>query len=275
MQNRRNGFTLIELLVVIAIIAILASILFPVFAQARERARAITCISNQKQISLGFMQYIQDYDETLPMGQYYDRITGAQYTWADMIWPYVKNGDTYTTVNGRFATGGGGVFVCPSMPNKQPFGISPSYDAAVDGAASWDGWALSAPCATLSQLDQVSEKIYLVEKGSNDFNNSGWLTWTAWEWDWVDWVNHDLSRCDAAAHNDLNFDCDYPLPPVGPWAATWAGCSMHPRYRHNRTSNVSFFDTHAKAMPRGSINWCRNVYLPIGYVTAWTSWYPY
>src|SRR5690349_21424408 len=127
MHRRRCGFTLIELLVVIAIIAILASILFPVFAQARERARAITCISNQKQISLGFMQYIQDYDETLPMGQFYDRVTGDQYTWATMIWPYVKNGDTYTTpTGGRFSNGGGGIFVCPSMPNKQPFGISPS-----------------------------------------------------------------------------------------------------------------------------------------------------
>ena len=60
-----KGFTLIELLVVIAIIAILAAILFPVFAQAREKARSITCLSNMKQISLGIMQYVQDYDETM------------------------------------------------------------------------------------------------------------------------------------------------------------------------------------------------------------------
>jgi prepilin-type N-terminal cleavage/methylation domain-containing protein/prepilin-type processing-associated H-X9-DG protein len=61
-----RGFTLIELLVVIAIIAILAAILFPVFAQAREKARGITCLSNQKQILLAIMQYTQDYDEMLP-----------------------------------------------------------------------------------------------------------------------------------------------------------------------------------------------------------------
>ncbi len=65
MQQRR-GFTLIELLVVIAIIAILAAILFPVFAQAREKARQTTCTSNLKQIGTAFMMYVQDYDETYP-----------------------------------------------------------------------------------------------------------------------------------------------------------------------------------------------------------------
>lgn len=62
----RKGFTLIELLVVIAIIAILAAILFPVFAQAREKARLATCTSNMKQINLSLLMYIQDYDETFP-----------------------------------------------------------------------------------------------------------------------------------------------------------------------------------------------------------------
>ena len=68
--NTLKGFTLIELLVVIAIIAILAAILFPVFAQAREKARQISCLSNEKQIGLAFMQYIQDYDETYPHQQF-------------------------------------------------------------------------------------------------------------------------------------------------------------------------------------------------------------
>jgi prepilin-type N-terminal cleavage/methylation domain-containing protein/prepilin-type processing-associated H-X9-DG protein len=66
-ERTRKGFTLIELLVVIAIIAILAAILFPVFAQAREKARAISCLSNQKQLGLSTMMYIQDYDETYPL----------------------------------------------------------------------------------------------------------------------------------------------------------------------------------------------------------------
>jgi prepilin-type N-terminal cleavage/methylation domain-containing protein len=63
---RKSGFTLIELLVVIAIIAILAAILFPVFAKAREKARQTSCLSNQKQLALAWMQYVQDYDEVVP-----------------------------------------------------------------------------------------------------------------------------------------------------------------------------------------------------------------
>ena len=66
----KRAFTLIELLVVIAIIAILAAILFPVFAQAREAARTSSCSSNEKQIALGMMMYVQDFDEKLPQWEY-------------------------------------------------------------------------------------------------------------------------------------------------------------------------------------------------------------
>jgi prepilin-type N-terminal cleavage/methylation domain-containing protein len=66
-RHRSRGFTLIELLVVIAIIAILAAILFPVFAQAREKARQASCLSNAKQMSTAVMMYAQDYDETFPL----------------------------------------------------------------------------------------------------------------------------------------------------------------------------------------------------------------
>src|SRR5580698_6186489 len=79
-SNRIKGFTLIELLVVIAIIAILAAILFPVFAQAREKARQITCASNLKQVGLGFIMYATDYDEIFPAaGGYTDTIWDTEY----------------------------------------------------------------------------------------------------------------------------------------------------------------------------------------------------
>lgn len=98
-MNRR-GFTLIELLVVIAIIAILAAILFPVFAKAREKARQASCLSNVKQISLGMLQYIQDYDERFP---YYASGSGTVdpwIFWPHQLQPYIKNWQVYLCPSG-------------------------------------------------------------------------------------------------------------------------------------------------------------------------------
>jgi prepilin-type N-terminal cleavage/methylation domain-containing protein/prepilin-type processing-associated H-X9-DG protein len=103
----KRGFTLIELLVVIAIIAILASILFPVFAQAREKARQISCLSNTKQMGLALLQYVQDYDEMMPLGRAYaDDPLYQQHLgqgWAAQSQPYLKNTQ---------------VFRCPSDPTN-------------------------------------------------------------------------------------------------------------------------------------------------------------
>ncbi|MCS7300809.1 MAG: DUF1559 domain-containing protein [Fimbriimonadales bacterium] len=102
----RRGFTLIELLVVIAIIAILAAILFPVFAQAREKARQTQCMNNLKQMATGALSYIQDYDEKFPMAVYapVPRPSGGNcaFTLFDAIFPYIKNLD---------------ITKCPSEPN--------------------------------------------------------------------------------------------------------------------------------------------------------------
>lgn len=94
LAGRKNGFTLIELLVVIAIISILASILFPVFARARENARRASCQSNLKQIGLGIQQYTQDYDE-----KYLPDQSAANGTFVSMLQPYVKSKQ---------------IFICPS-----------------------------------------------------------------------------------------------------------------------------------------------------------------
>jgi prepilin-type N-terminal cleavage/methylation domain-containing protein/prepilin-type processing-associated H-X9-DG protein len=103
------GFTLIELLVVIAIIAILAAILFPVFAQARAKARQATCTSNLKQIGLAFLMYVQDYDETMPycVNSVGNVDANPARAYDQLVQPYVK---------GRFASTGvdSGIFGCPS-----------------------------------------------------------------------------------------------------------------------------------------------------------------
>ncbi len=88
----RRGFTLIELLVVIAIIAILAAILFPVFARAREKARQSSCLSNVKQLALAVLAYAQDYDEMLPASY---KPTAPVY-WTQTITPYIKNTQIYS-----------------------------------------------------------------------------------------------------------------------------------------------------------------------------------
>jgi prepilin-type N-terminal cleavage/methylation domain-containing protein/prepilin-type processing-associated H-X9-DG protein len=136
----RIGFTLIELLVVIAIIAILAAILFPVFAKAREKARQVSCLSNQKQLGLGFMQYVQDYDEFYPCGTFGPTSPGSG--WAGQVYPYVKST---------------GVYKCPDdssiPPNSYEVTISYGYNEWLahqyGGTSPVSMAALNAPANTV------------------------------------------------------------------------------------------------------------------------------
>jgi prepilin-type N-terminal cleavage/methylation domain-containing protein len=126
-NSLRDGFTLIELLVVIAIIAILAAILFPVFAQAREKARQITCTSNMKQIGLATLMYCQDADEMFPIGYLDNTATGTVTSWPGEIAPYLKST---------------GVLVCPD-------------DSGAGQADKNKGWGfdISYSCNALSYIN--------------------------------------------------------------------------------------------------------------------------
>ncbi len=171
-----KGFTLIELLVVIAIIALLAAILFPVFARARENARKSSCANNLKQIGIGLTQYTQDFDETLPRsgdsgwhGEDPGDGSSANSSWRQRIHPYIKNTQ---------------VFICPS--NTQGKNVS---DANGPGGPAinrsylinaniyrnnWVGQGLS-----ISVVQAPSSRIQVIDGSGDGFNGVYWNP----EWD--------------------------------------------------------------------------------------------
>jgi prepilin-type N-terminal cleavage/methylation domain-containing protein/prepilin-type processing-associated H-X9-DG protein len=161
----RQGFTLIELLVVIAIIAILAAILFPVFAQAREKARTATCTSNVKQLALGLMMYVQDYDEMFPRMYGVDANNPLPaglnffndptiYTWQNMAMSYVKNYQIHK---------------CPSgWADSATFS---GRKSPANGAYGGNWFIMTSPSATASSVNLAAigapASIYLIMDGGN------------------------------------------------------------------------------------------------------------
>jgi len=168
LMRQRRGFTLIELLVVIAIIAILAAILFPVFARARENARKAACQSNLKQIGLGVMMYVQDYDETYPASEMYNEAKTSYLSWAKVIQPYVKSTQ---------------VFVCPtagfySTSFASGYGWNMGGTTEANGfgyrsyAGSWFTPSGTGP-VNLSEVDEPSTTILVTDPASNGYSGNG------------------------------------------------------------------------------------------------------
>lgn len=210
LNPRRRGFTLIELLVVIAIIAILAAILFPVFAQARAKARQSTCLSNLKQLGLGVLMYVQDYDETFPLAGTVVRTNdtatfwwnGAAAdsfaTWQNQVFPYTKNygiaicSENFLT-NGNanaaldFALNYGmppvsgihGVATWGDTYYSQPYGSGPvvKWQGLVGLGAGTGGWVgggnLSSPSAPLAAISAPAEMTMMTDASNYDWWGSG------------------------------------------------------------------------------------------------------
>ncbi len=121
----KRAFTLIELLVVIAIIAILAAILFPVFGQAREKARQTSCLSNEKQVGLAILQYLQDHDDTYMSA---DHDATEPYTWFEPLQPYLKSRD---------------VFRCPSLDKDDETALPPTSPLLVDNGREYTAYVIN------------------------------------------------------------------------------------------------------------------------------------
>lgn len=164
------GFTLIELLVVVAIIAILAGILFPVFARAREQARSVACSSNLSQLAKAFLMYASDYDDKLPM-EWYPGSAGYRQD----LQPYVANYQ---------------VFICPSNRDA----VTTSY-----GMPAWTAWmVLWYDAASLAGADRPATTILLAENWSSWYSTRDPVHWPS-PW-WPDQNNVAWSRHNGGAN---------------------------------------------------------------------------
>jgi prepilin-type N-terminal cleavage/methylation domain-containing protein/prepilin-type processing-associated H-X9-DG protein len=256
--RNRAGFTLIELLVVIAIIAILAAILFPVFAQAREKARAISCMSNLKQIGTGNMMYVQDWDETYPLGYSYDGSNWGGTMWTVSLAPYIqKYGDSNTDfVNGELK--GGGVYQCPDFTATPHAG----YTGVIGYGINWHeiefGWQQignlwTYPGKSMASINAPANLVAFADAATIDPNS-----------DPNSDINSQANCDDPNDQNPADTTCgpfnlhpekwvatdtvgwDFATPGVGDGDFFNRHRNVH--FRHSLRANASFADGHAKSV---------------------------
>jgi len=228
-QMKSRGFTLTELLVVIAIIAILAAILFPVFAKVREKARQTTCLSNEKQIGLGLLQYVQDYDENYGIGAQNDRGAG----WAGEVLPYIKEGK---------------IFTCPSDPTVAG-GQNSAISYAFSQSTIWAAPGCNAP-TTLSEFTAPAVTVMLLEVA-----NVAWFPRNDAPGSPYSWVASPT----ANGMQGPNLWAPHAADSGTPGYATGAFPTQDPAQypiapRHTGGSNFLLADGHAKWMKPASIS---------------------
>jgi prepilin-type N-terminal cleavage/methylation domain-containing protein len=271
MKNTARAFTLIELLVVIAIIAILAAILFPVFAQAKLAAKKTVSLSNTKQMGLGEKMYENDYDDTIVLSQYCsspgngDTLT----TWEQALYPYIKSGNVTTTLN--YGTGNGsatrdvaaGVFVDPGAPDTQsfPYGIHRNLAPDDWGPSCNNSTGGVIPGNTTSVIPLPSDQVFFTVKGRSA-DIGGWIYFITDEYGWASTVGPEVNGTYPNEVDDIanaNGNCDSTGESTA-WS-DWASCGMLPRYRYTNTCPMAFEDGHSKSMVNGSIKFTKNIFV--------------
>jgi prepilin-type N-terminal cleavage/methylation domain-containing protein/prepilin-type processing-associated H-X9-DG protein len=249
-RRGKAAFTLIELLVVIAIIAILAAILFPVFAQARAKARQISCLSNMKQLGTAFMMYVQDYDETYPVAATLDTAGNSQ-DWRANLLPYIKNGVNGAAASPTDRTIVGGIYSCPDLSNGgvRVYGAHSAivHDLTLANGAPW-------PAVGLPLISKPADTVLVTEVGVDSANRGDLRGMT--EDFWWHGGGEAWPPVFEGPNSGARFDRD------GEPAGNSFPYTAMPRYRHNGTANMLFADGHAKSFPKGRLNYCRNVLFP-------------
>ncbi len=243
--SRSWGFTLIELLVVIAIIAILAAILFPVFAQAREKARAISCLSNARQIGIASAMYTQDYDELIVASyMVYSNSPFDEPLWPRTLQPYMKNTQLFT---------------CPSNSQRTPYKPQPPGWTDLDGLGLYGIFNAYGRNACLSDHNAV---LAAVVEPANSIQFSEAVV-----------LNKDIPTATDFGYY-LVFWKSFVQDTLCPSSQAFAANMTVPSRWHNEGANVVFFDGHSK--------WYRQSTLinpPPAFVTEakadnWRLWYP-
>ena len=218
----RSAFTLIEILVVIAIIAILAAILFPVFARARENARRTSCASNLKQIGLGLLQYTQDFDEKMPFSFFgaAGDSDAANYKWMDAIFPYVRSEQ---------------LFDCPSdaLSPTYKFRSGQNYGSyAQNGAYGMGGDNQNPPrsssshLVSLAQIVQPAQTVWATDSNNSADLSRGGSSGGSYGFFWTNAANNpSISSAPGSGYRQLQQIAE----------------------RHLGTTNVLYCDGHVKA----------------------------